>query len=166
MTRRGVGQSAQSDTGRPAIAGRDQAMLSEKMSVKPVGLDKSVSETLPQVVQRIAQALQPEKIILFGSYGYGAPTPDSDVDLLVVMETSAPPLERYLTVSRLLRPRPFPVDILVKTPEEIEHALEFGDFFLTEICSRGQVLYERQSFGDRPKCAPFCQETDGVVKID
>ena len=94
-------------------------------------------------MQRIVEALQPEKIILFGSYAYGMPTPDSDVDLLVIMETTAPHVERYLSVSRLLRPRLFPVDILVRTPGEIERALRSGDFFIQEILSRGRVLYER-----------------------
>ncbi len=105
---------------------------------------RPVSETLPEAVQRIVQALQPEKIILFGSYAYGTPTPDSDVDLLVVMETAAPATERYLAVCRLLRPRPFPVDILVKTPQEIEQSLKKGDFFIKEIVTRGKVLYERR----------------------
>jgi predicted nucleotidyltransferase len=111
--------------------------------ITPTGFAVPVVETLPEVVRRIARALQPERIVLFGSYACGTPTPDSDVDLLVVMETSAPPLERYLAVSRLLRPRPFPVDILVKTPAEVKHALEAGDFFIREILSQGQVLYER-----------------------
>jgi len=105
---------------------------------------RPVSETLPEAVQRIVQALQPEKIILFGSYAYGTPTPDSDVDLLVVMETTASVTERYLAVCRLLRPRPFPVDILVKTPQEIEQALEKGDFFIKDIFTQGEVLYERR----------------------
>ena len=84
------------------------------------------------------------KDILFGSYASGEPTPDSDVDLLVVMETSAPPAERYLTVSRLLRPRPFPVDIIVKTPEEIHQALNQGDFFIRESLDEGLTLYEQE----------------------
>ena len=112
-------------------------------SVVPAGFSHPVDANLPQVIQRLARALRPEKIVLFGSYAYGQPTPDSDVDLLVVMETSASAVERYLTVSRLLRPRPFPVDIVVKTPAEIEHALKSGDFFIREILSQGQVAYER-----------------------
>jgi predicted nucleotidyltransferase len=87
--------------------------------------------------------LSPEKIILFGSYAYGSPTPHSDVDLLVILKTNASPKERSWNVSRLLLPRPFPVDILVKTPREIEKALKSGDFFLQEVLSRGKVLYER-----------------------
>jgi uncharacterized protein len=111
--------------------------------VVPRGCAQRVSATLPQAVERIARELQPEAIILFGSYAYGQPTPDSDVDLLVIWETELPHLERYLAVSQLLAPRPFPVDILVKTPKELAQALASGDFFLKEIVSQGEVLYER-----------------------
>ncbi len=82
-------------------------------------------------------------VVLFGSYAYGIPTVDSDVDLLVIMDTDVPRKERSWLVSRLLIPRPFPVDILVKTPEEIETALAGRDFFIQEIMARGKVLYER-----------------------
>lgn len=111
--------------------------------IVPVGCNRPVSETLPEAVQRIAQALRPEKIILFGSFAYGAPTEDSDVDLLGVMETDARPAERSWAVSQHLIPRPFAVDILVKTPQEIETALATGDFFIEEIITQGKVLYER-----------------------
>lgn len=111
--------------------------------VTPTGFRIPVSEALPEAVQRLAAALQPEKIILFGSYAYGQPTPDSDVDLLIIMDSVAPSAERYLTASRLLYPRPFPVDILVRTPHEIDQAIQKGDFFIKEIVSQGHVLYER-----------------------
>lgn len=113
------------------------------IAIVPTGFHVPVSVTLPHVIRRIVESLDPERIILFGSYACGAPTPDSDVDLLIIVDTSAPQRERYLAVSRLLRPRPFPVDILVKTPEEIRQAEEKGDVFIREILSRGQVLYER-----------------------
>ena len=109
----------------------------------PVGLHRSVGKSLKPAIQKIVDELKPEKIILFGSYAYGKPTPHSDVDLLVVLKTSAPLKERSWKVSRLLLPRPFPVDLLVKTPKEIEKALKSGDFFLREILTRGKVLYER-----------------------
>lgn len=111
--------------------------------IVPLGCERQVSETLPAAVERMVQELQPEKIILFGSYAYGTPTPNSDVDLLVIMETEASSKERSWAVSRLLIPRPFPVDILVRTPREIERALANGDFFIREIITRGKVLYER-----------------------
>lgn len=109
----------------------------------PLGLKVSVGKSLRPAVQRIVQELKPEKVILFGSYAYGTPNPHSDVDLLVIMQTKASLKDRSWAVSRLLLPRPFPVDILVKTPKEVEKALETGDFFLKEIMTRGKVLYDR-----------------------
>lgn len=84
--------------------------------------------------------------ILFGSYAYGNPTPDSDVDLLVIMDTKGRQAERYVAVSRLLRPRQFPVDIIVKTAREVEEAMQGGkdnSFFIREIIKKGKVLYGR-----------------------
>lgn len=112
-------------------------------NITPIGSDEPVSKTLPRAVKRIVETLHPEKIILFGSYAYGNPTPDSDVDLLVVMRTENSDIERYLQVSRLIRPRPFAVDILVKTPKEIRQSIREGDFFIEEIYSQGRVVYER-----------------------
>ena len=65
------------------------------------------------------------------------------MDLLVIVDTHARPVDRYLRVSRLLRPRPFPLDLLVKTPEEVAQALDRDDAFMCEIMARGRVLYER-----------------------
>jgi len=109
----------------------------------PVGMTVPVGKSLRPAIQRIADELKPEKIILFGSYAYGTPNSHSDVDLLVVLKTNTSLKERSWKVSRLLLPRPFPVDILVKTPKELETALRSGDFFLKEIMTRGKVLYER-----------------------
>jgi uncharacterized protein len=120
-----------------------RAMLPIKTKVRPVGFPP-VAKTLPGAVERIVFALKPEKIILFGSYAYGNPTPDSDVDLLVIMKTKAKEIDRYVAVSNLLYPRQFPVDILVKTPKEIKaEAEKKGNFFLREILKKGKVLYER-----------------------
>ena len=113
------------------------------VGVQPPGFTPVTEEVLAEIVRRIATVLHPEKIVLFGSYAYGRPSDDSDVDLLVILETQARPVDRYLAVSRLLRPRPCPLDILVKTPKEVEKALETGDFFLKEILTRGKVLYDR-----------------------
>jgi len=112
-------------------------------AVTPIGASAPVSETLPRAVKHIAENLNPDKIILFGSYAHGTPTPDSDVDLLVVMRTEASSSDRSWSVSRLLIPRPFPVDILVHTPHELSQAIKKGDFFLEDVLSQGKVLYER-----------------------
>lgn len=114
-------------------------------TIRAQGFPEVDAQAFSALIQRLAHVLQPERIILFGSYAYGAATADSDVDLLVVMETEDSPVERYLKVSRLLRPRPFPVDILVRTPAEIQKALAEGDFFIREILERGLTLYERHS---------------------
>lgn len=111
--------------------------------VIPIGCSQPVSETLPKSVQQIAETLHPTKIILFGSYARGTPSRDSDVDLLVIIESNAPKKELHWAVSSLLIPRPYPVDILVRTPEEIELALKRGDLFIRDIITHGQVLYER-----------------------
>lgn len=112
-------------------------------NVQPIGF-LPVSKTLPQAVKKIAEALKPEKIILFGSYAYGNPTPDSDVDLLVIMRSRKSAKECRLAVSKLLIPRPFPVDIIIKKPKEIEYALKTNSVFTKEIYTKGIVLYERR----------------------
>ena len=111
--------------------------------VRPPGFLPVTEEILAEIVRRLIAALDPEKIILFGSYAYGSPSKNSDVDLLVMMQTSAKPADRYVAVSRAIRPRPFPLDILVKTPDEIAGDLAKGDRFLEEIVTRGRVLHAR-----------------------
>ena len=111
--------------------------------VQPPGFLPVTEEILAEIVSRLVAALNPEKIILFGSYVYGTPSGASDVDLLVIMQTTARPVDRYMAVSRAIRPRPFPFDILVKTSDEIARALVKGDRFIQEIVTRGRVLHAR-----------------------
>ena len=111
--------------------------------IQPPGFLPVTQEILAEIVCRLVAGLDPEKIILFGSYVYGSPSDDSDVDLLVIMQTTARPADRYVAVSRTIRPRPFPLDILVKTPDEIAGALAKGDRFIQEIVTQGRVLHAR-----------------------
>jgi predicted nucleotidyltransferase len=106
-------------------------------------VNSPVEQRLEEVTDLIVDAFDPERIILFGSYAYGHPTPNSDVDLLVIMESEDRPLKRSALVSKLLQPRPFPMDILVRTPDEIQHRLNIGDRFIQDVMGRGKVLYER-----------------------
>ena len=115
----------------------------EQVKVQPKGFAPVTAELLQNIVQRIVTGLHPQKIVLFGSYAYGLPSPDSDLDILVIMQTTERPAERVLAISRLLRPRPFPMDILVRTPDEIAEAVKQNDLFIQEILSRGKVLYEQ-----------------------
>jgi predicted nucleotidyltransferase len=98
-----------------------------------------------KAAQKIVDEVDPEKIILFGSFAYGEPTPDSDVDLFIVMKTSLRPVDRIRRVSAVLDPRPFPVDIIVRTPAELAEQLHTNDCFVREIIDKGQVIYERAS---------------------
>jgi len=95
------------------------------------------------VAKQIAEKFQPEKIILFGSYAYGKPRPESDVDLLVVMETSLRERQQRLEISRALSPRPFALDIIIRTPQQLEERIALGDVFLRKVITQGKVLYER-----------------------
>jgi predicted nucleotidyltransferase len=100
--------------------------------------------TLQQIqalVTEIGDKFHPQQIILFGSYAYGTPTRESDVDLLVIMQTPRRPVEEAVAIRQALH-FPFPTDLLVRTPEQLEERLRAGDFFLREIVSRGTVLYE------------------------
>lgn len=94
-----------------------------------------------KLCKRIAEAYHPEKIILFGSHAYGAPTPESDVDLLVVMDYEEPPLGQSAKM-RLELGLVTPLDLLVRTPSEVERRVTEGDMFMRLIVERGKVMYE------------------------
>lgn len=93
-------------------------------------------------VQAIAEKYRPDKIILFGSYATGNSAPDSDVDLLVIIDTKRSTWDIAVEISLMLR-HSFPMDIIVRTPQEIARRLKYGDFFIKDIIDNGQVLYER-----------------------
>lgn len=94
-----------------------------------------------KLCKRIAEAYQPEKIILFGSQAYGTPTPESDVDLMIVMNYEGRPIEQALKIERELD-IVTPVDLLVRTPEDFARRYEEGDMFIRLIADRGKVMYE------------------------
>ena len=89
----------------------------------------------------VARKFRPQRIILFGSYAYGQPTKDSDVDLLVVMRHRKRNPEKATEI-RLKVQAPFPMDLLVRTPKRLQERISLGDFFMREIVDKGIVLYE------------------------
>lgn len=103
---------------------------------KMVGIDKIV-----ELSQQIVREFHPERIILFGSYAYGTPAPDSDVDLLVILPFEGKSAYKSLEILNKVHPL-FPVDILVRTPQQVRQRLTWNDFFLREILEKGRVLYE------------------------
>src|SRR5947209_164953 len=97
-----------------------------------------------RVIRRYARAIaerfQPDKIILFGSYAYGTPHEDSDVDLLVIKPTWS---QHSLAVQiRYALAPPFPMDLIVRTPKNLKWRLEERESFHTEVVTKGKVLYE------------------------
>ena len=101
-------------------------------------VDRSVIQDL---ADRIAREFRPERIILFGSYASGVPSPDSDVDLLVVLPHRDKGWRVATQIRRRVRPT-FAMDLIVRTPEQLRERRALGDPFVQEILERGHVLYE------------------------
>ena len=102
-------------------------------------------ETITAIATKKSQSFNPEKIILFGSYAWGKPEIDSDLDLFIVMESKDRPIKRAVSVRHVLRDLYVPMDILVRTPDEIQHRIDIGDPFIKKILRDGQVIYARNS---------------------
>src|SRR3989475_9084260 len=96
-----------------------------------------------QYAREVAERFQPDKIILFGSYAYGTPHEDSDVDLLVVMPTRDQHAQAVRIRWRLAAP--FPFDLIVRTPKEMKWRLEEGESFTTTIVSQGKSSMKKPS---------------------
>ncbi len=94
-----------------------------------------------KLCQRIADEFKPEQIILFGSHAYGTPTVESDLDLLVVMPFEGSPLAQAINISRRLKLM-IPLDLIVRTRQQVNERLAMEDFFMREILERGKVMYE------------------------
>lgn len=101
---------------------------------------------ISQIAEKVRVYYNPDAIILFGSYACGNPTEDSDIDLLIIKDTSERPIDRRITVSKLVSDprRLMPFAPLVITPKELAHRLEVGDQFFEEILSKGKVLYAKK----------------------
>lgn len=109
-------------------------------------------ETLPKddIVARL-RALDPLKVILLGSHAWGTPGPDSDIDLLVVLDDETrgeDELRRgalYKQVARRLRDleRRVPLDLIIHTPSMHETFLERDSMFARKVKREGEVLYEK-----------------------
>ena len=95
---------------------------------------------IQQIVQKIAGRFKPQTIYLFGSYAYGRPHRDSDVDLLVVMRTRNE-IEQGARI-HYYADAPFPMDVIVRTPKDLEIRLRDEDWFLRDVVERGIVCHE------------------------
>lgn len=96
---------------------------------------------LQEISQRIVNQFHPEKIILFGSYAWGNPGPDSDVDLFIVKKTDVSTREIARAIDASLWGVMIPIDIIVSTPENVKRRLDIGDFFIQDVIQKGKELY-------------------------
>ena len=98
---------------------------------------QEIQATCDDIVREFA----PLQVILFGSYAYGTPTEDSDVDLLVVMPIPKSEFRNKAVEIRQRIPYRFSMDLLVRSPEEIAYRVSYNDWFLREITEKGELLH-------------------------
>jgi uncharacterized protein len=100
------------------------------------------SELLDEIVDRLVKGLQPEKIILFGSHAYGEPTPDSDIDILIIVSDSDQPRHRRASHAYgALRDLTAPTELIVLTRQEVEEKVNVRSSLVSRAINQGKVLY-------------------------
>ncbi len=111
---------------------------------------EDVRQIIQDMVDKLVAEYQPEKIILFGSHAHGEPDSGSDIDLLIVKDTSERYIDRCCTVRGILsdRKRKIGIDTIVVTPDELSGRIAIGDQFVNQILTKGCVLHEKT--GDMP----------------
>jgi predicted nucleotidyltransferase len=114
------------------------------VAVKVPTIDKRKripQKAINQVVKQIVEKFKPQKIILFGSYARGNPRPESDVDMLVVMNTRLKDIHQAIQICQQIEYR-FGLDLIVHKPKYLAQRVKTGDWFLREVLKEGKVLYE------------------------
>ena len=104
----------------------------------------NVSKEIKDLCRQIVTDFKPEKIVLFGSYARGTPTVDSDLDFLVVMPFKGRSVNQAIRIRRRIS-TDMPLDLVVRTPQQIERRLKMNDFFIKEVIDQGHVLYESKN---------------------
>jgi len=99
---------------------------------------------IAELSARIVREFQPDRIILFGSYAYGQPRVDSDVDLLVILPFEGRAFRKSVEILNRVSPD-FSVDLLARQPQDTLRRYEEGDPLIREALDQGKVLYERHS---------------------
>ena len=99
---------------------------------------------LEHVTKTIVERFRPKRIMAFGSHARGEAGPDSDLDLFIEMDTARRTPERAIEVSEAFGLRPWPMDIVVYTPEEVRRLRHVSGTLLSVIEKEGKVLYEQR----------------------
>ena len=114
------------------------------VAVKVPTIDKRKripQKAIDQVVEQIVEKFKPHKIILFGSYGRGKPRPESDVDMLVIMDTQLKDIQQAIQICQQIEYR-FGLDLIVHTPKYLAQRVKMGDWFLRDVLREGKVIYD------------------------
>jgi predicted nucleotidyltransferase len=110
--------------------------------VRPINQRRRIpAQAIDETVRQIVEKFRPQQVILFGSYARGKPRPESDVDLLVVMDTPLKGSEQAVQICQAVEYH-YGLDLLVYTPTALAERLALGDPFLREITQHGKVMYE------------------------
>jgi uncharacterized protein len=112
-------------------------------------MDSEENQYLPLIIEKL-KTIQPDKIILFGSYAYGVPDEHSDIDLLIVLNSETMPqnfqenMDNKLLVRNVLQElnKHVAIDLIVHTRPMYQKFNTMGSMFSRELLARGQVLYE------------------------
>ncbi len=101
----------------------------------------TTNEKIEQIGESLGKAARAKKVVLFGSHATGEAHSDSDLDSLIIAESTLPRHKRSRSLYALLHPYPFPMDILVYTPEEVELQLKDPKSFVATVLSQGREVY-------------------------
>ena len=101
-------------------------------------------EQIKSVVQTIVEGYEPIKIILFGSYAYGHPTRDSDLDLLIIKDGDAPGIQRNRHLRNILKDFSIPIDVIVKSSQEFDMLKDVIGTVIYPANKYGKIIYEKK----------------------
>jgi predicted nucleotidyltransferase len=101
------------------------------------------SGLIRQIADKIVRHFHPNRIVLFGSRARGAARPDSDIDLFVEMDRPRGRRDPAVEILGLFGLRPWSMDLIVYTPQEVKRAIRKAGFVIDDIEGEGQTLYER-----------------------
>lgn len=94
---------------------------------------------IKSIAEFIKNKFNPQKIILFGSYGYGMPEKASDIDLFIIMDTDISVRDQAFLIRKEIK-GDIPIDLIVRTPKQVEERIKLGDFFIKRIMQNGVSL--------------------------
>lgn len=102
-------------------------------------------QDIQEITSKIVKEFKPQKVVLFGSYAWGKPTKDSDLDFFVVKDDPIKNTrEMAIDLETILIDRDVPLDLLVYKPDQVIKRINMNDRFVKKILEKGRVLYERQ----------------------